>query len=191
MIDPLTLFAILVVGAIATVYFVFASFVFGAGYQPTSRRAVRKMLELAGVGPSDQVVDLGAGTGAIVFAAARERGASVLAVEIEPIRFLILRARRAMGGPRERVRLHWGNLFEVDLTRATVVTCFLWPGAMGRLRPLFERQLPRGARVVSHWHPIPGWTPTATDRPTHVYAYRWEGSGAPEPAAGGGAGRSL
>jgi hypothetical protein len=171
----LELFTVLVTAAAAVLYFVFASFVFGAGYQPTSRSAVVRMLDLANVGPTDRLVDLGAGTGAILFRAARERGADVLGVEVEPIRILILWARRALGGPADRVRIRWGNLFDVDLTTTSVVTCFLWPGAMERLKPLLEAQLPPGARVVSHWHPIPGWTPVAVDRPRHVFAYRWTG----------------
>jgi hypothetical protein len=172
----LDLFALIVTGAVAVMYFVFASFVFGAGYQPTSRSAVTRMLDLAQVGPTDRLVDLGAGTGAILFRAARERGADVLGVEVEPIRFLVLWARRAVGGPADRVRIRWGNLFDIDLTTTSVVTCFLWPGAMERLRPRLEAQLRPGARVVSHWHPVPGWTPVAVDRPRHVYAYRWPGA---------------
>jgi hypothetical protein len=172
-------FVAIVVGSAAVLYFVFASFAFGAGYQPTARTAVTRMLDFAQVGPEDRLVDLGAGTGAILFRAARERGASVLGVEVEPLRILILRARRAIGGPVDRVKIHWGNMFEVDLHEATVVTCFLWPGAMEKLRPRFEAQLPSGARVVSHWHPVPGWTPEAVDRLRHVYLYRWSGPARP------------
>jgi SAM-dependent methyltransferase len=158
----------------ALVYFVFASFAYGAGYQPTPRAAVRSMLALAEVGPKDRLVDLGAGTGAIVFRAARLRGAHVVGVEVEPIRVLVLRLRRALGGPADRVEIRWGSLFETDLTRASVVCCFLWPGAMAKLRPIFEAQLPVGARVVSHWHPVPGWTPEVVDQPNRVYLYRWK-----------------
>ncbi|HEV2166506.1 MAG TPA: SAM-dependent methyltransferase, partial [Thermoplasmata archaeon] len=111
----------------------------------------------------------------IVFRAARQRGATVLGVEVEPVRVLILRLRRALGGPADRVSIRWGNLYDVDLSGATVVACFLWPGAMERLRPRFEAQLRPGTRVVSHWHPVPGWTPVLVDRARQVYLYRWEG----------------
>src|SRR5580658_9914608 len=97
--------------AIVLVYFVFASFVYGAGYQPAPRRVVTTMLDRAGVGPNDVLFDLGAGTGAIVFRAARERGARVVGVEVEPVRVAVLRLRRRFGGPRDRVRIEWGNLF--------------------------------------------------------------------------------
>ena len=173
MVDPFLLLAVFVTALAAVAYFVFASFVYGAGYQPTPRRVVERMLEYAEVASHDRVVDLGAGTGAIVFRAARERGATVLGVEVEPIRILILRLRRLIGGPRGRVTIHWGNMFDVDLSTADVVTCFLWPGAMQKLRPKFERELAEGARVVSHWHPVPGWRVAAIDPALHVYYYRW------------------
>lgn len=163
----------------AIVYFVFASFLFGAGYQPAPRRVVQRMLDAAEVGPSDRLYDLGAGTGAILFRAARERGASVVGVEVEPLRVLILRLRRWFGGPRDRVVVHWGNLFGLDFRPATVVAVFLWPDAMARLKPLFESQLQAGARVVSHWHPVPGWAAESHDRSTKVYLYRWPAAAQP------------
>lgn len=173
----LAIFVALLALIAAVFYFVFASFWWGAGYQPTPRRSVEAMLRLAGVGPSDVVFDLGAGTGAVVFRAARERGAAVVGVEVEPLRVLILRLRRRLGPNPERIRLVWGNLFDLDFRPATVVALFLWPEAMRRLRPLFDAQLKPGARVVSHYHPLPGYRPTATDSAAKVYLYRWP----PEP----------
>ncbi|EQD41942.1 RNA methylase [mine drainage metagenome] len=157
--DVLVGYIVLLAALAGVAYFVFASFVFGAGYQPTPRRAVREMLRLADVRPEDVVYDLGAGTGAIVFRAARSHGARVLGVEVEPIRFLVLRLRRWAGSGGNRIDLRWGNLFRLDFRPATVVTAFLWPGAMARLRPKFEAELGAGARVVSHCHPIPRMDP--------------------------------
>ncbi len=168
----LTLIVVLASLAVVT-YFVYASFAFGAGYQPTPRRAVQTMLRWAEVGPEDFVFDLGAGTGAIVFRAARIYRARVLGVEVEPVRFLILRVRRRLGPFADRIQLVWGNLFRLDFREATVVTAFLWPGAMERLRPKFEAELRPGARVVSHCHKVPGWRPTQYDPETDVYLYRW------------------
>lgn len=168
----------LLVFAVAMAYFVFASFAFGAGYEPTPRKAVETMLRFAEVAPTDTVFDLGAGTGAIVFRAARTYRATVVGVEVEPIRYLILRLRRALGPFSDRITLRWGNLFHLDFRNATVVTAFLWPGAMARLRPKLEAELPPGARLVSHCHPVPGWVAEKHDLDTDVYLYRW-----PEAAA--------
>lgn len=168
-----TLYLIGLTGVAIVSYFLYASFAFGAGYQPTPRRVVQRMLELADIRPGEVLYDLGAGTGAIVFSAARRYGARVVAVEVEPLRVLILRLRRWWGGPRDRVRIEWGNFFRVGVEDAGVVAVFLWPGAMQRLRGQLESQLPVGARVVSHWHEVPGWRPEVTDTALRVYLYRW------------------
>jgi len=159
--------------ALALAYFVFASFVFGAGYQPTPRRAVEVMLRFGEVGPRDTLYDLGAGTGAIVFRAARTYRARVVGVEVEPIRYLVLVLRRWFGPFSDRITLKWGNLFDLEFRDATVITAFLWPGAMARLRPKLEAELRAGARVVSHCHQMPGWTAAQFDARTEVYLYRW------------------
>lgn len=159
--------------AVAIAYFVFGSFVYGAGYQPTPRRSVETMLRFAEVGPRDTLYDLGAGTGAIVFRAARVYRARVLGVEVEPLRYLILKLRRSLGPFADRITLRRGNLFDLEFRDATVITAFLWPGAMARLRPKFEAELSEGVRVVSHCHKVPGWTPEQYDARTDVYLYRW------------------
>ncbi len=171
--DLLSLVLLAVIAAtLAAFYFVFVSFLWGAGYQPAPRRTVEAMLRLGEVGPADRLWDLGAGTGAILFRAARERGARVVGVEMEPLRILILRLRRRLGRHASRIEIRWGNLYDQDLAGATVVTLFLWPEAMSRLRPVLESRLAPGTRVVSHWHRMPGWAEAATDRETRVFLYR-------------------
>ena len=188
-VDPFLLGTVLLAVAVTLAYFVFASFLFGAGYQPTPRAAALEMLRLAEVSAKDTVYDLGAGTGALVVRAVRLYGARAVGVEVEPIRVLILQARRALSGHADRLSIRWGNLFSLDFGGATVVATFLWPGAMARLRPRFESELRPGARVVSHCHPIPGWKVAVHDARTDVYLYRWpeaRGSPAPgEPPRGG------
>lgn len=173
-------FVALLVAIAAIFYFVFLTFLWGAGYQPTPRRTVEAMLRLAEVGPHDTLYDLGAGTGAVLFRAA-DRGARVVGVEVEPVRVLILRLRRRLRPDRSRIALAWGNLFDLDFRSATVVAVFLWPEAMRRLRPRFEAQLAPGARIVSHYHPLPGYVPAAVDAAQKVYLYRWPP--APDPRA--------
>jgi hypothetical protein len=179
-----TIYILSLVVVAVVAYFLYASFAFGAGYQPTPARVVRRMLELAEIHTGDTLYDLGAGTGAIVFTAARGYGARVVGVEVEPLRVLVLKLRLWWGGPRDRVTFYWGNLFEIDLRAAQIVAVFLWPGAMERLRPLLEGQLPDGARVVSHWHKVPGWIPETVDEQLRVYFYRWPAARGSGPATG-------
>ncbi|HXW66337.1 MAG TPA: 50S ribosomal protein L11 methyltransferase [Thermoplasmata archaeon] len=169
---PVAVILAMFVALVAVAYFVFASFAFGAGYQPTPRRSVEEMLRLAEVSERDTVYDLGAGTGSIVFRAARVYRARVVAVEVEPVRVLILRVRRALGPFADRIAIVWGDFFRLDFRAASVVTTFLWGRAMDRLRPKLERELPPGARIVSYVHPVPGWTAEVYDPATDVYLYR-------------------
>jgi SAM-dependent methyltransferase len=164
---------VVLAGSAAVAYFVFASFAYGAGYQPTPARSVAMMLRFAELGERDTLYDLGAGTGAIVFRAARVYRARVVAVEIEPLRVLVLRIRRALGPFPDRVAIHWGDFFRLSFADATVVTAFLWGGAMARLGPKLEQELRPGSRLVSHVHPVPGWSPEAYDAETDVYLYRF------------------
>jgi SAM-dependent methyltransferase len=169
---PIYLLYLILGAAVVVLYFVFASFYYGAGYQPTPRPIATRMLELAEVGPSDVVYDLGAGTGALVFRAARERGARAVGVEVEPLRILILRLRRRGGPDRDRIRIVWGDFFRLEYREATVVLVFLWPDAMRRLAPRLAAELPAGARVVSYWHPLPDWVPETVDGDLKLYMYR-------------------
>jgi len=154
-------------------YFWMSSFLFGAGYQGAPRRSVEAMFRLSQLSSQDYLFELGAGIGAVTFPAAREKSARVRAVEIEPLRCLVLRIRRALGPAADRIEIRRENMFAVDLREATVISAFLWPGAMARLRPKFERELKPGVRVVSRCHKIPMWTPTEYDSAADVYLYRW------------------
>ncbi len=165
--------AILWVFAGVVAYFWLVSFLFGAGYQGAPRKSIEVMFRFAQVGPHDILYELGAGVGAIAFPAARKYHAHVVAVEIEPLRVLIMRFRRAMGSDAGRLDVRRGNMYALDFRPATVVTAFLWPGAMARLKPKFEAELQPGTRVLSRCHPIIGWTPAVHDPDADVYYYRW------------------
>ncbi len=167
---PLAFYVAGLIIVLLLLYFFFGSFLHGAGYQPTPPDVADRMLELGAVAPRERVYDLGAGTGALLFLSA-EKGASVVGYEIEPIRYLVLRLRRWRHPQGRSVTLRRGNFFDADLRPATVVLTFLWPGAMARLKEKFERELVPGTRVVSYWHPIPGWTPQEVDRRLRVYLY--------------------
>lgn len=136
----------------------------GAPYVPTPEHVVLQMLELADVSSEDVVYDLGSGDGRIVIAAARDFGARGVGIEIDPE--LIKQARRnaEAAGVADRVEFRQGDLFEADLSDATVVTLYLWPDMNNRLRPKLKEDLDPGDRVVSHSFDIDGWTSDTTAR---------------------------
>jgi cyclopropane fatty-acyl-phospholipid synthase-like methyltransferase len=115
------------------------------------------MLALAGTKPNDHLVDLGAGDGRIVIAAAREFGAKALGVELHPDRFSIIRNSATSLKPNLSVVRQ--NLFQTDLSNADIVTMYLLPSVNAALRKKLERELHSGARVVSHDFSVPDWTP--------------------------------
>jgi SAM-dependent methyltransferase len=121
-----------------------------APYITTPEPVVSAMLDLARVGRDDVVYDLGCGDGRIVIAAARERGARGVGVEIDLE--LVDRARVAarQAGVAERVRIERGDLFALDVREATVVMLYLGENLNTRLWPKLARELKPGARVVSH-----------------------------------------
>lgn len=160
------------VGLVGIAYYVFASFLYGAGYQPTPRASAERMLDLANLQPGDRLFDLGAGTGTLLFRAADRTQADVTGFEIEPIRFLILKLRRGQRASRDRIHLERCDFFHRSFRGATVVTTFLWPGAMEKLKPKLRAELAPGARVISYYHPIKGWRPAAVDKPLRVFLYR-------------------
>lgn len=162
---------LLILVIVAVMYYMLGSFLVGAGYQPTPPAVVRRMMGMARIGPKDRVYDLGAGTGALLFRAVDEGAASVVGIEIEPLRFLWLRLRRWKHAGGRRVELRRENIFRTDLRDADVVLVFLWPSAMRRLSGRFREQLRPGTRVVSYWHPLSDWTPTDSDRRLKVYGY--------------------
>ncbi|WP_051952819.1 SAM-dependent methyltransferase [Xenophilus azovorans] len=119
------------------------------------------MLELAGVGPRDHLIDLGSGDGRIVITAARRFGASGLGVEIVPELVQRSRAHAQQAGVADRVAFRTEDLFQTDLSRATVVTMYLLPEINLQLRPRLLALAP-GTRIVSHDWDLGDWRPDRT-----------------------------
>ena len=130
-----------------------------APYVPTADEVVTEMLRGAKVGPNDVVYDLGSGDGRIVIAAARDFGARAVGIELDPALVQQSRERALAAGVADRVTFVWKDIFEADLSPATVVTVYLFPEVNARLLPKFRRELRPGTRVVSHQYPIGDWAP--------------------------------
>ena len=149
-----------------------------APFVPTPMEIVDKMLELARVGPDDVVYDLGSGDGRIVFRAAQKYGAKGVGVELDE-----RLAKDSQNQARELkldklVTIIQGDMLATDLKPATVVTLYLLVSANEKLRPMLEKDLQPGTRVVAHDMRVPGWQPYREEAVpmgsgTHfVYLYR-------------------
>jgi hypothetical protein len=146
-------------------------------YVPTPEVVVAKMLEVAKVGPNDLLYDLGSGDGRIVVTAASKYGARGVGYDLNPKRIAESNENARQAGVAERVRFEQQDLFEADLSGATVVTLYLLPDVNLQLRPRLLSELKPGTRVVSHNYGMGDWKPVSVDElelngVTH-YVYYW------------------
>lgn len=135
-------------------------------FVPTQNELVRSMLDAARVGPTDVVYDLGCGDGRIVIAAVRHYGAKRgVCVDIDPKRIEEARHNADTAGVAGRISFSNADLFQTDLSEATVVTLYLLPLINERLRPKLFRELRPGARVVSNSFDMGTWGADSTISP--------------------------
>ena len=122
---------------------------------PTPPSLVEKMLDMAAVTPKDFVIDLGSGDGRNVIAAAK-RGARALGIEYDDNLVKVSRRSAKAEGVDSRAKFVQGDMFEADISKATVLALFLLPDNLQRLKPKFERLRP-GTRIVTNGYQITGW----------------------------------
>lgn len=133
-----------------------------APFVATERRVARRMLELADVTSEDVVYDLGSGDGRIPILAAQFFGARGVGIEIDPNLVAKSRKQARVAGVADRVEFRQKDLFDADVSDATVVALYLWPEINVKLRPKLLRQLDPGDRIVSHDFRMGNWEPDRT-----------------------------
>ena len=143
----------------------------GAPWVPSSSSKIRQMLSLAGLQPGQTLIDLGAGDGRIVMAAARDFRARAVGVEIDPVRCAIANSLIRLAGLSGTARVIWGNMHSHDCCDADVVTVYLLQGTNQKLKDQLSRQLKPGTRVVSHTFSMEGWVPTVIDEGNGIFVY--------------------
>jgi SAM-dependent methyltransferase len=129
---------------------------------PTPDVLVEKMLDLAKVTAQDYVMDLGSGDGRNIIAAAK-RGARGRGVEYNPDMVELSKALAAKAGVADKAEFVRGDMFEADISQATVMALFLLPDNLSRLIPKFIDLRP-GTRMVLNGFAVPGWDPDVTER---------------------------
>jgi SAM-dependent methyltransferase len=122
---------------------------------PTPQPVVDKMLDLAKVTPKDFVIDLGSGDGRTVITAAK-RGAHAMGIEYNPDMVELSKANAKSAGVADRVTFMKADLFETDLSKATVITMFLLPDINLKLRPKILALKP-GTRIASNTFTMGDW----------------------------------
>jgi SAM-dependent methyltransferase len=142
-------------------------------YVPTPVPVVNEMLRLANVKSNDVVYDLGSGDGRIVIAAAQERGASGVGIDINPERIREANQNAQNAGVSDRVQFRQQDLFQTDFSKATVVTLYLLPELNVKLRPKLLRELKPGTRIVSHAFDMGDWKPQQVVEVNGRTVYYW------------------
>lgn len=144
---------------------------------PSSRRALRAMLELVPGNTTGEIHELGSGWGTLAFALARRcPGATAVATERAWIPYAFLWIRQKLT-PRPNLRLVFGDIHRAPLGQARGVVCYLFPAAMAQLAPRLQAELPPGAWILSNTFALPGWTPESVHvlpdlYRTRIYVYR-------------------
>jgi precorrin-6B methylase 2 len=140
-------------------------------YVPTKHPVVAAMLDVTNVGPGDYVIDLGSGDGRIVIAAA-QRGAFGHGMDLDPALVKISELNAGKAGVSDRVVFLHQNLFEADISRATVITMFLLASVNKQLKPALLDLRP-GTRVVSNTYDMGDWEPDEHLRVDNRNIFYW------------------
>jgi hypothetical protein len=127
-------------------------------YVPTPQVVVEEMLRMAKIGPKDYLIDLGSGDGRIVITAAKQFGAQGFGVDLDTHLLKIARTVASSEGLADRAQFIEQNLFETDLSKATVISSYLLPQMNLKLRPKILALKP-GTRVVAHDYHMGDWYP--------------------------------
>ena len=141
-------------------------------YVPTPQEVVDRMLTLADVKSGDYMIDFGCGDGRMVVTAAK-RGARGFGVDINPQRIKEANENLAKAGVGDKVKFLNQDLFETDLSEATVITLYLLPSLNQKLMPKLK-QLKPGTRIVSHSFDMgTAWPPEKTEDVKGRVIYYW------------------
>ena len=130
-----------------------------APYYPTPETVVEKMLQLGGLKAGEKMFDLGSGDGRIVIMAAQKFHAEAVGVELDKDLWKSSVAKIRKLGLEKTARIVNGDLLNQNYSSADLVTVYLLPGFIDKVQPLLDRQLKKGARVVSHDFEFSKWTP--------------------------------
>lgn len=142
-------------------------------YEPTPQLIVEELLKMAEVNRNDIFYDLGCGDGRFVITAAKKYGARGLGIDIDPQRIKESEQNAQIAGVADKVKFIEGDLFEIDIREATLVSLYLLPELNLQLRPKLLKDLKPGSRVVSHEFDMDDWLPDKMGRLGRNKYYFW------------------
>lgn len=142
-------------------------------YVPTPQPVVEEMLKLGGVKTGDVLYDLGSGDGRIVITAAKKYGIQGVGFDLNPERIKEANENARTAGVTDRVTFKLQDLFQADISKATVVTMYLLQSVNLKLKPRLLKELKPGTRLVSHDFDMGEWAPEKTVEVDGHKLYFW------------------
>ena len=157
MIFEYSLLFLMLSGIIVCLYY---SFLTGISPVASSFLSRKKIINAVPADREGMIYELGAGWGTLAFPLARRCPEStVVAYELSPVPWIFMKLRGLLCGPHN-LKIVRRNFLQDDLSGASLVVCYLYPGAMARLSSKLVMELKPGAEVISNTFEIPRWTPT-------------------------------
>ncbi|WP_103076978.1 methyltransferase domain-containing protein [Petrotoga mexicana] len=140
----------------------------GAIFDPSRKRDVEKMVNMAEIKGDEISVDLGSGDGRVVIAFA-EKGAQAHGFEINPFLVLISRINIRRAGLKGKAFIHWKNFWKADLSKFDIITVFQVDFAMNELENKLKKELKPGSKVISNQWTFPNWKYSKYENGIYVY----------------------
>ena len=170
----LSFLLILLFTVVSVVYWSYRN---GISPMPTSPKVRKILFPSLPVGVVGKVYDLGSGLGTLVFPLAKHYPCSqVTGYETSPLPYYLSKCRQLLN-PLPNITLSRSNFYSIKLHDASLVICYLYPGAMKQLKIKFEQELKPGTWIISNTFTIPGWEPLEIIEVndlyrTKIYIYR-------------------
>ena len=151
------IYLLLPVAAIAIIFYIayiMISFKYTIPYVPTPRRVIKKMTKVAALEPEMKIIDIGSGTGRILFYIARRYRVQATGIEKFLFPYLVSRVKLISPARKGKVSFLKRDMQQFPLSDFDRVFCFLTPEGILPLAPKFAAELKKGAKIISYFFPI-------------------------------------
>ncbi|HJX50850.1 MAG TPA: methyltransferase domain-containing protein [Candidatus Nanoarchaeia archaeon] len=156
-----------VLAIVLSFFFVFPWF-YGAPFEPTDEKKLRKIMKLAKIKRGEKAVDLGSGDGRIVIALAKA-GADAHGYEINPFLVLLSRIKIKKLGLKN-AHIHWKSFWGINLRRYDIIIMFQFHTVMNRLKNKLKKEMKNNSRIVSYYWKLPDWK--IVKKIENIYLYK-------------------
>lgn len=158
---------LIILAVILTIFF-YWPWLFGAPYEPTSEKKLKKIMNLARIKKGDKAVDLGSGDGRIVIAMAKA-GAIAEGYEINPFLVLLSKWKIKKAGLNDKAKIYWKSFWNINLSNYDVIVMFQFHTIMKKLEKKLLNETKKNTRIVSYYWKLPSWK--FIKRTENIYLY--------------------